>query len=173
MGRRVTECVGPNALTRRCPRLVGPAVPLVSRGVAVDLLVLTCSPVHFLLEVGACGFLKRKTEKGEAPDSPQLTHILKHLEFFDNISHDDLFECPNDTWTHGPRPLLSVYHEAKATVINELARPEHHDPNNPNATRLWKLLIHMDQLLLHTNKHPNPRQARDNATASQTATLAQ
>ena len=97
------------------------------------------------------------------------THTLKHLEWFDSVSHDDLFESPNNTWTQIPRPLRSAYHEAKATVINELARPEHHDPNNPNTTRLWILLIHMDQLLLHTNKRPHGH----NETASQTTTLAQ
>ena len=101
------------------------------------------------------------------------TYTHKHLEWFDSVTHDDLYESPNTTWTHIPRPLLSAYHEAKAAVINELAKPEHHDPNNPNTARLWKLLIHMDQLLLHTNKRPNTRHTTTDATASQTATLAQ
>ena len=105
-------------------------------------------------------------------DDTQPTHTLKHLEWFDSVTHDDLYESPNTTWTHIPRPLLSAYHEAKAAVINELAKPEHHDPNNPNTARLWKLLIHMDQLLLHTNKRPNTRHTTTDATASQTATLA-
>ena len=66
-----------------------------------------------------------------ARDYPEKS--LKHLDWFDGITHDELFDLGTNTMTDIPAPLQSEYAEAKKAVLQVLSQPEHANPSSVHA----------------------------------------
>jgi hypothetical protein len=72
----------------------------------------------------------------------------------DDYTHVDLYELETSTMILITKRAIHDYQTAKATVLQQLTTPT----SAKHKHQLWKLLIHMDQLLLHFM--PDPKQSK-------------